>query len=190
MISNITRIEHILQDPDPGITLDQLKDELNELAKLRSDSRVAFCKRLAVAYMLLVGRPYSKREPNDGGSTKFFAWCHKNIRTANSKEYSSGTLGAYLRVGFSNDPAIALKTIRHNANRTSEVSRKLGVAVREAIVARSKKVVPIPKLQERLKVTHDVAREVNNLMRAWEEASSEARSQFIYLVTGRKINAA
>jgi hypothetical protein len=35
----------------------------------------------------------------------------------------------------------------------------------------------------------DVAREVNVLMTAWEQASSQARSQFMYMITGKRIAA-
>ena len=112
MFTNMTRIEQLLADPASDISLDELKAEINELAKLRDKSRVAFCKRLAIAYMLIVGRPFGKNQPRDGESGKFFLWCAKNIRTANSKIYSTGTLRTYLAVGFSSNPTSSLKAIR------------------------------------------------------------------------------
>jgi hypothetical protein len=187
----MTRMEQLLSDPAADISLDELKVEINELAKLRDNSRGAFCKRLAIAYMLLVGRPFGKSEPRDGASSKFFQWCAKNIRTANKKIYSSGTLRSYLQVGFSSNPAVSLKEKRDQSNHRSEMMRKLGSKLDQAVkTATPPKVVPITQLRSKYKLPTDVAREVNVLMSAWEQASSEARSQFIYMVTGKRVNAA
>lgn len=178
MLTNMTRIEQLLMAPDPEATLEDLKNELNELAKLRDTSRVAFCTRLAAAYMLFTGRPLSKEEPKDGSSKKFYEWCRTNIRSGNGKEYSTGTLRSYLGVGFSANPTVALRQKREMGNRRSELMRHLGMQVEKAIRAESKpKVVPITKLREKFKLPSNVAQEVNSLMRAWEEASSEARGQ-------------
>lgn len=191
MITNMTRIEQLLSDPAADISLDELKAEINELAKLRDKSRVAFCKRLAVAYMIIVGRPFGKNEPRDGGSKKFTVWCAKNIRTANGKLYSTGTLRTYLNVGFSSNPAAALKSYRDQANHRSETMRKLGCKLDEAVkTATPPKVVPITKLRSQFNLVTDVATEVNRLMTAWEQASAQARSQFIYMVTGKLIQVA
>jgi hypothetical protein len=187
-ISNMTRIEQLLTDPAKDITLDELKDELNELALVRDKSRVQFCKRLAVAYMLLVGRALSKSEPKDGASGKFYAWCTKNIRSAGGKLYTTSTLRGYLQVGFSSNPEVALKQKRDQANHRSETMRKLGIQVDKAVKKEdAPKPIPITKLKEQYRLPTDVAREVNELMRAWENASSQARAQFIYVVTGKKI---
>lgn len=70
MISNMTRIEQLLDDPNPEISLDDLKSEINELAKLRDKSRVAFCKRLAVAYLMIVGRPMTREAPEAADSKR------------------------------------------------------------------------------------------------------------------------
>lgn len=188
MITNMTRIEQLLSDPAVDITLDELKAEINELAKLRDKSRVAFCQRLSVAYLMLVGRQFGKGEPQDGGSKKFFAWCAKHIRTANGKLYSTGTLRTYLGVGFSSNPAATLKAIRAQSNHRSEQMRQLGSRLDEAVkTAEPPKVVPITKLRSQFNLASDVAMEVNRLMTAWEAASSQARAQFIYMVTGKRI---
>lgn len=191
MITNMTRIEQLLADPAADVTLDELKVEINELAKLRNNSRVAFCKRLAIAYMLLVGRPMSRSEPKDGASKQFYVWCAKNIRTANNKIYSTGTLRAYVGVGFSSNPTASLKVIRDQSNHRSELMRKLGSKLDEAVrTATPPKVVPITQLRSKFKLSTDVAQEVNQMMTAWERASSSARSQFIYMVTGKRVDAA
>lgn len=190
MLTNMTRMEQLLSDPAADISLDELKVELNELAKLRDNSRAAFCKRLAVAYMLIVGRPFGKNEPRDNAAKKFYEWCWKHIRTANRKQYSTGTLKAYLAVGFSANPALSLKQKRDQANHRSERMRKLGIKLEAAVTATPPKVVPITKLRSQFKLPTDVAQEVNQLMRAWEQASSSARAQFIYMVTGKRLNAA
>lgn len=191
MITNMTRIEQLLSDPAADISLDELRVEINELAKLRDKSRVAFCKRLAVAYMLLVGRPMSRNEPSDGAQKKFYGWCARYIRTANNKIYSSGTLRTYVSVGFSANPAASLKAIRTQSNHRSELMRRLGSKLEDAVKTTTPpKVVPITQLRSKYKMPTDVAQEVNQLMRAWESASSEARSQFIYMVTGKRVNAA
>lgn len=189
MITNMTRMEQLLSDPAADISLDELKLELNELAKLRDNSRAAFCKRLAIAYMLLVGRPFGKSEPRDNAAKKFYEWCWKHIRTANRKQYSTGTLKSYLAVGFSSNPALSLKQKRDQSNSRSESMRKLGIRLEEAVSAKPPKVVPITQLRSKYKLPTDVAHEVNQLMRAWEQSSSEARSQFIYMVTGKRIAA-
>jgi hypothetical protein len=190
MLTNMTRIEQLLADPTSDITLEELKVEINELAKLRDKSRVAFCKRLALVYMMIVGRPRSTEEPNDGKGKKFYEWCRRHLRSANGKEYSTSTLSKYVGVGFSADPAMKLRDLRHQANHRSERMRKLGISLEEAVGrATGPKVVPIGKLQEKYKLPTDVAAEVNTLMRAWEQASSHARAQFIYMVTGKRIAA-
>lgn len=188
-LTNMTRIEHLLDDPDADISLDELKAELNELAKLRDNSRAAFCKRLAVAYLILVGRPFGRNEPRDNAAKKFYEWCWKHIRSANGKQYSTGTLKSYLHAGFSANPAKSLKARREQANNRSEHMRKLGIRLEEAIKSAPPKVVPITKLRSKFKMPTDVAREVNQLMSVWEQASSEARAQFIYMVTGKRIAA-
>ena len=190
MLTNMTRIEELLSDPNADITLDELKTELNELAKLRDKSRVFFCKRLAVAYLLIVERPLSKSEPNDGKSKKFYEWCWKNIRTANGNQYSTSTLRAYLKDGFSANPAASLRGRRDQSNHRSEKMRQLGSKLDAAVrTAAPPKVVPITRLKTEFKLATNVAQEVNALMRAWEQASSEARGQFIYMVTGKRIAA-
>jgi hypothetical protein len=190
MITNMTRMEQLLSDPAADISLDELKVELNELAKLRDNSRAAFCKRLAVAYMLLVGRPFGRNEPRDNAAKKFYEWCWKHIRSANSKQYSTGTLKSYLAVGFSANPAKSLKARREQANTRSERMRKLGIRLEEAVKSAPPKVVPITQLRSKFKMPTDVAREVNQLMSMWEQASAEARAQFIYMVTGKRLSAA
>lgn len=191
MLTNMTRMEQLLADPPADISLDQLRIEINELAKLRDESRVAFCKRLAIAYMILVGRPLGRQEPQDGAHKKFYGWCAKYIRTANNKIYSTGTLRTYVSVGFSSNPAASLKALRIQSNHRSELMRKLGSRLDEAVkTATPPKVVPITKLRSQFRLSTDVAQEVNKLMTAWEQASSEARSQFIYMVTGKRVSAA
>jgi hypothetical protein len=184
-ITNITRVESLLADPAADISLDDLKTELNELAKLRDKSRLAFCKRLAVAYLLIVGRVPTMSSPRDDKPKKFFEWCWKNLRTANNKQYSTGTLKTYLSVGFSSNPEKLIKDRAASANDRGNRVRSLGASITHA--ARSEttpKVVPIMKLREKYKLPTNVAQEVNVLMRAWEQASSQARSQFIYMITG------
>lgn len=188
MISNMTRIEQLLMDPSADASLDELKAEINELAKLRDKSRVAFCKRLAVVYLIIVGRPLSQKEPHDGKSKAFYEWCWKNIRTANNKQYSTGTLKTYLNVGFSANPAATLKAIRRQSSGRCENMRKLGIGLERAVQREEPpKVIPITKLKSKYRMQTDVAREVNALMTAWEQASTEARSQFIYMVTGKRV---
>jgi len=188
MITNMTRIEQLLSDPNPDISLDELKAELNELAKLRDNSRIAFCKRLSIVYLQIVGRPMSNKEPHDGKPKAFYEWCWKNIRTANSKQYSTGTLKRYLMVGFSARPAETLRAIRKQASDRCENMRKLGIGLEQAVRREEPpKVIPITKLKSKYRMPTDVAREVNALMTAWEQASTEARSQFIYMVTGKRV---
>ena len=190
MITNMTRVEQLLMDPSADASLDELKAEINELARLRDKSRVAFCKRLAVVYLMIVDRPLSRNEPQDGKPKKFYEWCWKNIRSANGKQYSTGTLKTYLNVGFSANPAATLKAIRQQSGHRSELMRKLGSKLDEAIKREEgPKVVPITQLRSKYKLPTDVAQEVNRLMMAWENASSVARSQFIYMVTGKRVSA-
>jgi hypothetical protein len=179
-------VTKLLGDPNPGITLDELAKELNELAKVRDSARLAFCKRLAVVYLMIVGHA-PKAGSHDG--KKFYAWCAAKLRSANGKQYTFKTLQAYLRVGFSANPQ---KLIRQNdkyAVTKGSAIRSLGAAVERAVRTEPPpKVIPITKLKAQGLPT-DVAREVNALMTAWEQASSQARSQFIYIVTGKRIAA-
>jgi hypothetical protein len=98
---NISRIESPPEDPPSDVGLDLLAAELNELARLRNQSRAAFRKRLAISHLIIVGH-----RPSTGSGEKakdFLRWCDKNLRTANGKRYSSGTLRKYVRVGFESD---------------------------------------------------------------------------------------
>ena len=150
MITNMTRIESLLADPAADISLADLKAELNELAKLRDKSRLAFCKRLAVAYLLLVGHKYGTGAPRSSEPKKFFEWAWKNLRSANDKQYSTGTLKSYLAVGFSANPEklLAQRTALHA--KRSEAVRVIGneimKAVREDIELKG---VPITRLKEK-----------------------------------------
>ena len=47
---------NLLREPEPTADLEQLARELNELAHVRQNARVAFCRRLAAAYLLIVGK--------------------------------------------------------------------------------------------------------------------------------------
>ena len=182
-LTNMTRIEDLLTDPRSDISLPELRAELNELAKLRHNSRLSFCKRLAVAYLLIVGRRFSMNAPRDGGTKKFTLWCTENIRTANNKNYSTGTLLSYLNIGFSASPEKTLaKEAQRQAN-SSEKNRNLGAKIKLAIERPvAPKPIPIIQLRERFDLNRDVATEVNQLMRAWEQACPEARRIFIQQV--------
>ena len=193
--SNLSRIEELLDDPKSESSLETLKQEMNELAALRHNSRVAFCKRLALAWMVIVGqRPVVgpltmeiKKEYKEN-SHKFYTWCFKNLKTANGHHYSSGTIRTYLTTGFSNNPEKTIRDAYRASKRSDEKTRKLGAAVRKAVnLENQPQAVPIYRIKTKFKTTPDVAREVNILMRAWEDASTESRSLFIYQVTGRKL---
>lgn len=187
-------ISRYLADPRPGMTLDELARELNELAKIRENARLAFCKRLAVVYLMLVGhKPY--RGARDTG--KFIKWCSDKLRSATGKEYKQGTLSKYVWVGFAKNPQKAFDRMMADSARFNRVARQLadgttqtlGSAVRRAVTTETPpRVIPITKLKQQGMPT-DVAREVNVLMTAWEQASSQARSQFMYIVTGKRIAA-
>lgn len=189
--SNMSRVEDLLLDPAADISLDDLKIELNELARLRDRSRFAFCKRLAVAYMLIVGRIPTMGAPRDDKPKSFFEWCWKNLRSANGKQYSTGTLKTYLSVGFSSNPEKLMQARSAAASKRGNQVRVLGTAITLAVRAETPpKVVPIFRLREKYRLPTNVAQEVNVLMRAWEGASPDARAQFVYIVTGRKVRAA
>jgi hypothetical protein len=180
-------VTKLLGDPNPGITLDELATELNELAKLRDASRVAFCKRLAVAYLMVVGHVPI------GGSRdglKFYKWCDQKIRSANGKRYTIGVLKNYIRVGFASNPQKKYEQLLESSKLYNQRQRAdVRTAIRYAVTTDTPpKVIPITKLKAQGLPT-DVAREVNALMTAWEQASSQARSQFIYIVTGKRIAA-
>lgn len=189
-MSNITRIESLLDDPSTDVSLDDLKIELNELAKLRNNSRLAFCKRLAIAYMLLIGHARGPNSPRDGSAAKFQKWCDANLRSANGKRYSSSTLSTYLTVGFAANPQKYLedrvKVCRdygYIRRRKDERDRKIGLRlVAAATVVEPLRPISVVQLRKKYELTSDVATEVNWLMTAWEQASAPARKQFIALV--------
>lgn len=177
--------EKLLADPREGISLEELAAELNALARVRDSARIAFCKRLAVAYLLVVGhRPQNGSQ--DG--VRFYDWCEKKIKSASGKRYTASTLRTYLLVGFSGNPEKMMRKRSQISTRIGTHNRQVGSALAAAVRDNSSKVVSLRELRRR-GVPSNVAQEVNTLMRAWEEASPEARAQFIYAVTGKRLAA-
>lgn len=101
----------LLDDAASDVTLDQLKQDLIALGKLRNAARVSFCKRLALVYLKLNGRPLAEKGKHDGGTRKFIDWCAANIYAYNGKPYASRTLHNYLRVGFDEQPEKKLRKL-------------------------------------------------------------------------------
>lgn len=186
-MSNLSRLEELLEDPSGEASLDVLKQEMNELAVLRQNTRLAFCKRLALVWMIIVQAvpTQGKRTAEENAKRKqFFLWCGKNLRSATGKQYSSGTLKTYLQTGFASNPAEHYNALMRKDRLRAHKQRKLISGLHKAIET-APRPIPIAVLRE--KYTSDIAREVNQLMRCWEESSSEARASFIYQVTGRKL---
>jgi hypothetical protein len=186
-------VQKYLADPNPGITLDELARELNELGGIRDSARLAFCKRLAVAYLMVVGH-----RPIKGGhdGKKFYDWCERKIRSGNGKTYKINSLKASLRVGFASNPEKALSKIVDASKysqrnlRNVEGGHTVASAIKRAVTTENPpKPATVTKLRSQFKLPTDVAREVNQLMTAWEQASSQARSQFMYMITGKRIAA-
>lgn len=184
MLTNMTEVSLILGDPNPNISLDQLAVELNKLAKIRNNARIAFCKRLAVAYLMIVGHL-----PRNGSSDgkKFYRWCGNKIRSGNGKAYTFSTLRTYLRVGLSKDPAKLLAQFTTTSNKREQQVRQLGANITRAALSNDPPKVISIRVLKKTGYPSNVAQEINVLMTAWERASPQARSQFIYLVAGRKI---
>lgn len=177
----------LLADPNPEITLDQLAVELNELAKIRDNARLAFCKRLALAYLMIVGHRPVVGASRD--SAKFYEWVDRKIRAANGKQYTRSTIQTYVCVGFSKNSEKMQRQRDAVATVSVERNRLFSSAVRrEMATDNPPKAIPVIELKKQGMPT-DVAREVNALMTAWEQASSQARSQFMYIVTGKRIAA-
>lgn len=186
MTSNLA-VAHqtLLSDPAPTADLDQLARELNELAQIRQTARLAFCRRLAAAYLLLVGHRPNRRS-SDG--RKFRAWCDAKIRAANGKKYSHRTIELYLIIGFSKNPEAIIRQRTDDANDRAHEMRRIGAALSQAIRSETApKPIPVRKLKTDFGLPGAVASEVNELMRAWENASPDARAQFIYQVTGKRL---
>lgn len=174
----------LLADPAPTADLNQLARELNELAKVRQNARLAFCRRLAAAYLLIVGHRPSTRS-SDG--RKFRTWCDENIHAANGKRYSHRTLELYLIIGFARNPESIIAQRTNDTNKRAQKMRRFGAALAQAPNKDAPKVWSIKEARAKLDVSTDVARELNILMKAWEDASPQARSQFLYIVAGRKV---
>lgn len=196
MIRTGAQIEKLLASPKIGITLNELAIELNELARLRDNARLAFCQRLAVVYLILVGHPpragnINGRRGGPGGlGEPFYRWCATSIRSARGKAYSSGTLGGYLRVGFAKNPQKMLERHEQVSEAARAATQRLGYALKHAVkTVTPPKSIPITRLRTEHKLPTDVATEVNRLMTAWEQASPTARAQFIYMVTGKRLAA-
>lgn len=184
---NIHSYDALLADAPSDVTLEQLRADLNALGRLRQDARIAFCKRLALAYVKLIGRRLGYDRKEDGGTTKFLQWCAENIKSSSNKQYARRTLVNYLQVGFAADPVKAFESRIHETTTTNESSRKLGVALKKAVAKEeAPRPISITVLRKKYSYTPDIASEVNALMRAWEDASPESRKQFLYLVTDRK----
>jgi hypothetical protein len=174
---------NLLREPEPTADLEQLARELNELAHVRQNARVAFCRRLAAAYLLIVGH-----RPSNGSSDgkKFRAWCDAKIRSANKKRYSHRTLELYLIIGFAKNPEAIVRQRTDDANSRAREVRRFGAAVINAI-EKEARVLPIIQIKKKFETTGDVAREINALMTAWEQACPQSRNHFLYLVTGRRV---
>lgn len=179
----VSRLETLMGKPRVGMSLDELREELNLIAQIRNGARLGFCQRLAIAYLTIVGRPYGSKK-RDGKAEDFFRWCYRNLHTANGKAYRTGTLHSYLAVGFSNDPAGLLEHQGKLRERRNKNDRQLVQGIKKAI-AEEKKIIPMKKLTQKL--PEDIATEVNRLMTAWEQASPAARSQFMYMITGKRV---
>lgn len=176
--------DSLLRDPSPTADLDQLARELNELANIRQSARLAFCKRLAAAYLLLIGHRPNRRS-TDGH--KFRDWCDRKIRSSTGKKYSHRTIELYLIVGFSKNPEAMIQARTDDTNRRAHEMRRFGAALTQAVEKEAPKVLSVTQIKSKYRVSGDIAQEVNALMTAWEAASSQARSQFLYLVSGRKV---
>lgn len=179
-------IETLLADPVSDITLAALRDELNALAKLRHNARVAFCARLAAAYALIAGTGYGNGKRNPVGTKKFCAWCDSNIKSATGKAYSHATLYQYLLVGEAGNPDKYLRSRHQQSHDSISANRRLGASLMAASKMPPQKVVSITALKKAHSLPSNVATEVNQLMRAWEGASEEARRQFLHMVSGRR----
>jgi len=183
-MNDLARINaRLLSEPEPTLSLAQLADDLNALANIRQNARVAFCRRLAAAYLLIVGHRPNTRS-SDG--SKFREWCDKNIHSANKKPYSHRTLELYLIIGFSKNPEKIVRQRVDDANRRAHHMRRFGAAIAHA-VENNVTALPVTKIRKQFDTTGDVAQEINALMRAWEQASTTARNHFLYLVSGQKI---
>lgn len=183
-MKTLKEINHnLLLEPEPTADLEQLADELNQLAFIRQNARVAFCRRLAAAYLLIVGH-----RPNNGSSDgkKFRSWCDAKIRSASKKRYSHRTLELYLIIGFSRNPEAIIRQRTDDANKQARKMRSFGAAMVHA-VEKEATVLPIPQIRKKFEVTSDVAQEINALMTAWEQASTPARNYFLYLVSGKRV---
>lgn len=181
-------VGRLLRDPEAGVSLDDLKVDLNQLAKLRNDVRLAFCKRLAIVYLLIVGNVPGRASVRDGKIKAFYAWCNQHLQTAGGKSYAPRTLRHYLEFGFANNPKAKIEAWRTNRDKNHNHQRSMGAAVRDAIKAPAP-LLPIRQLKPKYELPTNVAHEVNALMTAWEAASSQARGQFIYMVTGKRVAA-
>lgn len=185
-----TDLNQLLRDPQPGVSLADLKSDLNRLATLRGQARLAFCKRLAIVYMLIVGRVPTRKAPKDGESKKFFAWCDTNLHSGTGKPYGEHALRNYYLVGFSGNPAAAMNARQKAAVDNVKEAWSVRTALKNAIKTPTPlKAVSVIKLRSRYDLPTNVAQEVNAMMTAWEAASSQARNQFIYMVTGKRMAA-
>lgn len=197
-MGNISRIGDLLADPTADMTLEDLKNHLNELAGFRQNVRVAFCKKLARAYFLIVGSEPMKPGHSGhvgystealAGRKRFFLWCKNNLRSASGKEYKTTSLLTYVGLGFKVAPEKVIAFQLKREQKRAAANRSVAVALVKAIDAPGPKVVAAPTLRKKYALPSNVAAEVNALMRAWDEASTEARKQFLYLVTDRRISA-
>ena len=188
---SLSQTDRLLLDPGSDTSLDDLKRELNALAHLRTDSRLAFCKRIAVAYMIIVGHaPNERTLTGRENARKFYLWCAENIRTANDKRYSKPTLRAYVDVGFSVNPANKLQEIRahvEKARHKSHEDAKRGRLILAATISPKNTKAPV-SISKKVQSSFgsDVSGEINALIFAWDSASAQARKAFLYMITGAK----
>ncbi len=129
---------------------------INELVKKEDDTRLALCKAIAAAMDLV------RKESN----LPWREWADANLRKPDGSKWSSWTLYSY--ASFGRNP----KKLEHVRKAIAQNGQNARKALRVA-----KQAMSIP--QQRPPSGMILERQVESLMFAWRNASSEARKVFL-----------
>jgi|SRR5665213_650151 len=172
-------------DLSPDVTLPALARQMNAIAVGKESLRLEWLKRLAVAYLIVVGhRPAvgPPREAKNDGS-KFYAWAAQHLVSGTGRAYPYYALRKYVTQAFSANPAAQIAAVVRDKRRNGIRASALGGVITRAIKTElppAAATQTITRTFKRLNPSADVQAELRALVAAWEGASPEARRIFVH----------
>jgi hypothetical protein len=167
-MSNFGKVGDFVKRPvSASITLNQLGEELRQLAAIHERSVVAIAIRLVKAESLIPA------------TLTIHTWAAKYLRKLDGTPYTHAYINQLLAIGRTADP-VATAT----AARKRDTIRHQSAAVQRDDLAAKVKVLSTPTPAPK-RVSEDQSQQVNHLVTAWELAEQPARKQFLHLINAR-----